>query len=643
MRAAALSVALIVASCHHEPGVSSGGPPSTTDVDALWKLAPDGAMVGVVASPRALAMLEHAWLDIDTFMKSAPDLAPYEAMATAAIASATGSSQLSLAGVGLTDSKGGALFLVAPDSGILILPLGDRDKFLASAHGTKSDAGDKLDKGTTCRTTHGVYACASDPTLFDRLGTGHMSAAAAEARGDVEIVANGMMFAKQPVAVVAQFERGGVVFRGTVGGMPPDVIRYMGGASKPQLEGDGAAGFGVVHVKPLLGLLPAPAATELVPGVTSAQVMATIEDPVTMTTRAGSYDVRVPLTDTKPAKTIVVDHCADGPGAAVGAKIINGACEVIVPNTPGMTVDAWVDDHALHIGTKAKGVGEAVDPTPLGKELADTPWQFAFYGRGSLLAAGTSLSQTLQQASSATQVLGSMQVWVRAMAMLSELGMAGRLDGTTLHFVLGVRTAWANPDDVIAKLLAIDPNAIVAGKGPELAKSIIASAPHSPLAGDVRVGPNGVMVPVAGVGILAAIAIPAFLDYTKRSKVSEASLQLNRIGKSLKRAYAENPVLPVGDAPLTPAKGCCGQPANKCQPDPAAFAKDKIWSALDFSIDEPGMYQYRYHSDGKSATVEAVGDLDCDGTPAIYTLHVSVDPSTNNLTTSIEKPAAGTY
>src|SRR5580698_10142148 len=256
MRVAALSVALIVAACHPEPGV--GQPRSTTDADALWKLAPDGAMIAVVASPRALAMLERAWLDIDAFMKTAPELAPYEAMATAALSSVTGSSQLSLASVGLTDSKGGALFMVGPESGILIVPRGDRDKFLATAHGTKSDSGDELDKGTTCMPTHGVYACTNDPKLFDRLGTGHMSAAAAEARGDVEIVANGMMFAKQPVAVVAQFERGGVVFRGTVGGMPPDVIRYMGGASKPQLEGDGAAGFGVVHVKPLLGLLPPP-------------------------------------------------------------------------------------------------------------------------------------------------------------------------------------------------------------------------------------------------------------------------------------------------------------------------------------------------------------------------------------------------
>ena len=48
------------------------------------------------------------------------------------------------------------------------------------------------------------------------------------------------------------------------------------------------------------------------------------------------------------------------------------------------------------------------------------------------------------------------------------------------------------------------------------------------------------MIVVAIIGILAAVAIPAFMDYMKRSKKTEASLQLNKIGKNSKRAYMEN-------------------------------------------------------------------------------------------------------
>ena len=45
------------------------------------------------------------------------------------------------------------------------------------------------------------------------------------------------------------------------------------------------------------------------------------------------------------------------------------------------------------------------------------------------------------------------------------------------------------------------------------------------------------MVVVAIIGILAAIAIPSFMDYMKRSKKVEATLQLNKIGKAAKVAF----------------------------------------------------------------------------------------------------------
>ncbi len=52
------------------------------------------------------------------------------------------------------------------------------------------------------------------------------------------------------------------------------------------------------------------------------------------------------------------------------------------------------------------------------------------------------------------------------------------------------------------------------------------------------------MIVVAIIGILAAVAIPAFLDYMKRSRTTEASVQLNKIGKNAKRAYGEVSIVP---------------------------------------------------------------------------------------------------
>src|SRR5215475_9936489 len=62
------------------------------------------------------------------------------------------------------------------------------------------------------------------------------------------------------------------------------------------------------------------------------------------------------------------------------------------------------------------------------------------------------------------------------------------------------------------------------------------------------------MIVVAIIGILAAVAIPAFMDYVKRSKKTEAALQLNKIAKNAKRTYGETSSYPSGNAGPTPAK-----------------------------------------------------------------------------------------
>jgi Tfp pilus assembly protein PilE len=123
------------------------------------------------------------------------------------------------------------------------------------------------------------------------------------------------------------------------------------------------------------------------------------------------------------------------------------------------------------------------------------------------------------------------------------------------------------------------------------------------------------------LGILAAVAIPAFLDYSKKSKKSEASLQLNKIMKNAKVTYIERNEFPKGKTALTPAEPCCSQPNNKCAVTPA-WATDPVWSALDFQIDEPNLYQYGYSSDGNTVDAVAVGDLDCDGVFVTYHLHM---------------------
>jgi prepilin-type N-terminal cleavage/methylation domain-containing protein len=136
------------------------------------------------------------------------------------------------------------------------------------------------------------------------------------------------------------------------------------------------------------------------------------------------------------------------------------------------------------------------------------------------------------------------------------------------------------------------------------------------------------MIVVAIIGILAAVAIPAFMDYMKRSKKTEASLQLNKIGKNSKRAYMEQSQYVSGTTPFTPTpvnagKGCCGGAGlspNHCAANPSSFTASTTWKALDFEIDEDTLFYYSYGGTFTDYTAVAVGDLDCDGTEITYVL-----------------------
>ena len=141
------------------------------------------------------------------------------------------------------------------------------------------------------------------------------------------------------------------------------------------------------------------------------------------------------------------------------------------------------------------------------------------------------------------------------------------------------------------------------------------------------------MIVVAIIGILAAVAIPAFMDYMKKSKKTEASLQLNKIGKNNKVYYITNAKFVATDGAQLPTSmtNCKGAVTT-------AWAADSGWAALDFQIDEPNLFQYQYTANsGANPKAEAVGDLDCDGTKITYTLNMTA-PNGNAQATITEPP-----
>jgi type IV pilus assembly protein PilA len=135
------------------------------------------------------------------------------------------------------------------------------------------------------------------------------------------------------------------------------------------------------------------------------------------------------------------------------------------------------------------------------------------------------------------------------------------------------------------------------------------------------------MIVVAIIGILAAVAIPAFMRYMQKSKSTEAKQQLKRIAEGAKTYYLEGGgTFPVSEDE-SPAATCCGDAdetrdgRGKCLPQAADWTSADAdtpsgWRDLGFAMDDPHYYRYTFTSendgDPKNFTATAVGDLDCD-------------------------------
>src|SRR5690242_5483911 len=79
------------------------------------------------------------------------------------------------------------------------------------------------------------------------------------------------------------------------------------------------------------------------------------------------------------------------------------------------------------------------------------------------------------------------------------------------------------------------------------------------------------MIVVAIIGILAAVAIPTFMKYIKKSKGSEAKIEVQRLYNSAKIYFEEQGEFATSGA-MTPATyACVGTNPTKHVPNPALW------------------------------------------------------------------------
>jgi hypothetical protein len=142
---------------------------------------------------------------------------------------------------------------------------------------------------------------------------------------------------------------------------------------------------------------------------------------------------------------------------------------------------------------------------------------------------------------------------------------------------------------------------------------------------------------VAYAGIMAAVAIPSFIKYTRKSKTVESTEALDKMVVGAKMYFQADhydqggTMLPKQFPPASkdwvPARTCCQQ-GGKCQPDATAWGASP-WRELHFQLMDPHYFQYRFVSEGvgKDARfiAEARGDLDCNGVFSNYKMIGTVD------------------
>ncbi len=142
------------------------------------------------------------------------------------------------------------------------------------------------------------------------------------------------------------------------------------------------------------------------------------------------------------------------------------------------------------------------------------------------------------------------------------------------------------------------------------------------------------MIVVAIIGILAAVAIPAFMKYIRRSKTVEAAMNVRKLYDATVAYYEAEHASAAGGivakqfpsgVAWNPAQGaCCAQVGKKCDPTTVTW-NGGTWQALTFSVDDPFYYSYEtVNTTGTGAAagdiynLQASADLNCDGTYSLF-------------------------
>ena len=133
------------------------------------------------------------------------------------------------------------------------------------------------------------------------------------------------------------------------------------------------------------------------------------------------------------------------------------------------------------------------------------------------------------------------------------------------------------------------------------------------------------MIVVAIIGVLAAVAIPAFLKYVRRSKTAEATMNLRKMYDGCVAYYVSehadingtiaNKQFPANGPTVPPLATLTAQMvAGKRYTSSPTDWKQGGWTALDFSVTDPQYFAYTFTNSNPGGTgVNAAAQMIAQG------------------------------
>lgn len=571
---------LVLSGCGKSKGASEpaseAAPPAT---DALWAWAPPDTSVGFVMADGAGARVLAAVRALEAAAEQRPTLSMYRAGVYMAANSELGFDVLDPAAYaerGISLERGAAVFF-RPDGWIAaVLPVGDRAAFAAAWGGVREGDDDVFeDLDLRCRELGDRYACSTEAEVLARMGSSRdmVGRMAEYARGEFEAwvsdevwrdTALSELFADSVTGHLAvQLEPGGFTARGHFSGRwkQPSFRAF---AKSSQVLAEQVA----AQRPPSFFRVSVPVFRELVPESEAEQVMANLP-------KLDGFDLQHDFLDNLTGE--IVSYAPEGRGAfevVVGAHeggrlqpLVEKLCEgfEIGLDAPGMRT--WFeggrcvmeiaigesgevgataanmiafDRVRAELGTEPRGVvlrlstlggGDRaprprVEQAPLARELAEQPWNLALWGEGSVLGVWDAEHLSSRDLDALDEFTPEMRDGLWLLAHLSSLGGAAAFRDDGIHALLHVGTQFANPVSVLERFQTLA-GQVVDGDAAALAAlaDLARKHPGTPLGRAHALGARGLVSLLVPTGILAAVAVPAFVRYQERSREALEQLE----------------------------------------------------------------------------------------------------------------------